>query len=97
MRVFWTEKAIERIGEIAQYIAQDSHLAAERWAEKIIQKVESLSAFPKSGRKVPELNKKEYRELVFGNYRIIYKTSGETMYVLTVRHFKQILPIEEIK
>ena len=72
-------------------------MAAERWAEKIIQKMESLSGFPKSGRKVPELNKKEYRELVFGNYRIIYKMSGEALYVLTVRHFKQILPIEEIK
>ena len=97
MKIFWTDKAIERIGEIAQYIAQDSQMAAERWAEKIIHKVESLSEFPKSGRKVPELNKKEYRELVFGNYRIIYKMSDETMYVLTVRHFKQILPIDEIK
>ncbi len=84
MKVFWTERAIERISEIAQYIAQDSHMAAERWAEKIIQKMESLSEFPKAGRKVPELNKKEYRELVLGN-------------VLTVRHFKQILPIEEIR
>lgn len=72
-------------------------MAAERWAEKIIHKVESLSEFPKSGRKVPELNKKEYRELIFGNYRVIYKMDGETLYVLTVRHFKQILPIEEIK
>jgi plasmid stabilization system protein ParE len=59
--------------------------------------VESLSECPKSGRKVPELNKKEYRELVFGNYRIIYKMRGKTLYVLTVRHFKQILPVEEIR
>jgi len=97
VKILWTERAIERISEIAKYIAYDSPLAAERWAEKIIQKVEALSEFPKSGRKIPELNKKEYRELVFGNYRVIYKTSGETMYVLTVRHFKQILPIEETK
>ncbi|MEO6097242.1 MAG: type II toxin-antitoxin system RelE/ParE family toxin [Fibrobacteria bacterium] len=97
MKIFWTEKAIARISEIAQYIGQDSHLAAERWADKIIGKVEALSEFPKSGRKVPELNKKEYRELIFGNYRIIYKTNGETLYVLTVRHFKQILPVDEVK
>lgn len=97
MKVFWTEKAIGRISEIARYIAQDSPIAAERWAEKIIQKMESLSEFPRSGRRVPELKKKEYRELVFGNYRIIYKMNDENLYVLTVRHFKQVLPLEEIK
>lgn len=97
MKVFWTEKAIERISEIAGYIARDNLSAAERWAEKIIHKMESLSEFPKSGRKVPELDKKEYRELVFGNYRVIYRISGKTLYVLTVRHFKQVLPIEDIK
>jgi plasmid stabilization system protein ParE len=97
VKVFWTEKAIERISEIAKYIAQDNPMAADRWAEKIFFKMESLSGFPKAGRKVPELDKKQYRELVFGNHRIIYRMSGETLYVLTVRHFKQVLPMEEIK
>lgn len=28
---------------------------------------------PEMGRIVPELNKKQFRELLFGNYRIIYR------------------------
>jgi hypothetical protein len=31
-----------------------------------------------------------------GNYRLIYRVRGEEIAVLTVRHFRQVLPIEEV-
>jgi toxin ParE1/3/4 len=40
---------------------------------KIIQPVDQLKAFPKSGRVVPEFNNQKLRELIFKKFRIAYR------------------------
>jgi toxin ParE1/3/4 len=89
--------AIDRVAEIALYIAQDSPNAAQKWIESIFQAVERLEQFPKSGRIVPEILQDDFREIIHGNYRIIYRLQSERVSILIVRHGKQILPINEIK
>ena len=42
------------------------------------------------------MNHKMFREIISGNYRIIYKVEKSKIFILTVRHGKQILPLEEI-
>lgn len=96
MKIVWTDQSIAKLDEIFLYIAMDSPAAAERWIVNLVGKVERLREFPASGRRVPEIPKKEYRELVVGNYRIIYRIARGSVFILTVRHFKQILPVEEI-
>ena len=88
--------AIDRVAEIANYIVKDKPTAAENWVDKIFSKVESLASSPKSGRIVPEINKDQYREIIYGNYRIVYRIEEKRVSVLTVRHGKQLLPVEEI-
>ncbi len=97
MKLIWSPLAIDRVAEISQYIAQDSLNAAQKWVDSIFQAVERLEQFPKSGRIVPEIRQDDFREIIHGNYRIIYKIEGERISILTVRHGKQILPIDEIK
>ncbi len=97
MKLTWSPLAISRVSEIAEYIAKDNPLAAEEWANNIFELVEGLSEFPEIGRTVPEIKNKMFRELISGNYRIIYKYENTQILILTVRHGKQILPIEEIK
>jgi plasmid stabilization system protein ParE len=97
MKLTWSPLAISRVSEIAEYIAKDNLLAAEEWANNIFELVEGLSEFPEIGRTVPEIKNKMFRELISGNYRIIYKYENTQILILTVRHGKQILPIEEIK
>ncbi len=97
MRVLWSPLAIDRVAEIAEYIAADNHGAAENWVNMVFEKVEELKKFPEIGRIVPEINNKSIRELIYGNYRIIYRTEEKRLSVLTVRHGKQILPVDEIK
>ncbi len=97
MKLTWSPLAIERVSEIAEYIAQDKPTAAEKWVDKIFNLVERLSEFPESGRVVPEMNNKMFREIISGNYRIIYKHKKSEILILTVRHGKQILPVEEIR
>ena len=97
MKIIWSPLAIDRTTEIAEYIAQDNPSAAMIWAETLFDKVEILKSSPKSGRVVPESNRDDIRELIYGNYRIIYRVDKKILSVLTVRHGKQILPLEETK
>lgn len=96
MKLVWSPLAVERAGEISDYIATDNQTAAARWLEAIFKKVEHLKLSPQSGRVVPEVGNKEIRELIYGNYRIIYRVESNRVSILTIRHGKQLLPIDEI-
>ncbi len=97
MKLTWSPLAISRVSEIAEYIAKDNPLTAEKWANNIFDLVERLSEFPEIGCSVPEIKNKMFRELISGNYRIIYKYENAQVLILTVRYGKQILPVEDIK
>jgi toxin ParE1/3/4 len=96
MKIIWTPLSIQRIQEIADYIAIDNISAANDWIDSIFKKVDLLKSSPELGRIVPEIMKKEIRELIHGNYGIIYSRSSKQLAILTIRHFKQILPEKEI-
>ena len=96
MRIVWSPLAIDRSSEIADYIARDKPSAAKKWIDTIFSKVEQLKTSPEIGRIVPEINNKQFREIIYGNYRIIYRIEKIQISILTVRHGKQILPIEEV-
>lgn len=96
MKIIWSPLAIDRASEIAEYIAQDKPSAAEKWINTVFSKVERLKSSPEIGRVVPEIKNDQFRELIYGNYRIIYRIEKEQISILTIRHGKQILPIDEI-
>ena len=97
MRIIWSPLAVERAAEIAEYISRDNPTAAEKWIDSVFSKVEQLKSFPESGRIVPEINSKDFRELIYGNYRIVYRLEKIQVSILTIRHGKQILPLDEIQ
>ncbi|MBA4368141.1 MAG: plasmid stabilization protein [Desulfobacterium sp.] len=97
MKIVWSPLAVERASEIVDYIAQDKLLAADQWIHTVFSKVEQLRSNPEIGRIVPEINERQLRELIYGNYRIIYHIETKQISILTIRHGKQILPIDEIK
>jgi len=96
MKIIWSPLAIDRASEIAEYIAQDKPSAAEKWIHTVFSKVEQLKSSPEIGRVVPEIRTDQFRELIYGNYRIIYRIEKKQISILTIRHGKQILPIDEI-
>ena len=63
---------------------------------RILKRVDSLAIFPERGRKVPETNREEVREVFEGEYRLIYRVSSKKIFVLTIRNFKQLLQEEEL-
>jgi toxin ParE1/3/4 len=97
MKIQWAPLAIERIAEIAAYIAEDNPTAAEKWIRDAFARVGQLGKSPQSGRQIPETPRKDIRELVWGNYSIIYRIDSRQVSILTVRHTKQILPMEDLK
>ncbi|MEX1268734.1 MAG: type II toxin-antitoxin system RelE/ParE family toxin [Balneolaceae bacterium] len=64
----------------------DDIATAEKWALKLIEKTDQLIEQPGTGRIVPEYNEPNLRELIFGNYRVIYRIRKEenTIYIQTV-------------
>ncbi|MDT8318094.1 MAG: type II toxin-antitoxin system RelE/ParE family toxin, partial [bacterium] len=72
MKIIWSPLAVGRTAEIAGYIAQDNPSAATKWVATLLDKVQLLKSVPKSGRIVPETHSEDIRELIYGNYRIIY-------------------------
>ncbi|MCG2755033.1 MAG: type II toxin-antitoxin system RelE/ParE family toxin [Desulfobacteraceae bacterium] len=97
MITIWSPLAVDRASEITDYIAQDKPSAAEKWIDIVFSKVEQLKSSPEIGRIVPEINDSRFRELIYGNYRIIYRIETKQISILTIRHGRQILPINEIK
>ena len=96
MKIIWSPLAIDRASEIVDYIYQDKPSAAEKWIDTVFSKVEQLKSSPEIGRIVPEIKNGQFREIIYGNYRIIYRIEKKQISILTIRHGMQILPIKEI-
>ncbi len=86
VKLIWTEFALEDLRLIHEYISLDSELYADRFIEKLLKRVDQLEHFPKSGRVVPEFNSESIRELIEGNYRIVYKISTNQVAIVRVHH-----------
>ena len=97
MKIVWSPLAIDKTSEIAEYISKDKPSVAKNWVNKIFQKVDILKSTPELGRVVPEIERKDIRELIFGNYRIICRIGKTSISILTIRHSKQILPEEALR
>ncbi|MEW6684548.1 MAG: type II toxin-antitoxin system RelE/ParE family toxin [Nitrospirota bacterium] len=91
--IVWTPQAIGDVEAVRAYIARDSAHYAAVVAEQIVEAVGRLSAFPLSGRVVPELGQKTLREIIYGNYRIVYRVTDGTIQVLTVFHASRLFTL----
>ncbi|VAW82349.1 Death on curing protein, Doc toxin [hydrothermal vent metagenome] len=96
MKIIWSPLAVDRVSEIAEYIALDKPPAAKKWVDAVFNSVKRLEQLPESERIIPEIQLENFREIIFGNYRIIYRIDKNQVSILTVRNSTQILPIDEI-
>ena len=56
-----------------------------------------LSHAPLAGRKVPEFSREDIRELIEGNYRIVYQAFSDRLVILTVFEGHALFPMEKVK
>ena len=90
-RIGWSARAIQDVESIAAYIAGDSPAYARTIVRKIVNQTTMLARFPRAGRKVPEFDNENIREVFAYSYRIIYELQGSEVIIASVIHGKRII------
>ncbi|MBF0220414.1 MAG: type II toxin-antitoxin system RelE/ParE family toxin [Gammaproteobacteria bacterium] len=90
-QIIWTEPALLDLNEIAEYIALDNYSAAQNLVTQVFASVARLEEFPESGRKPPELENMEYREIISNPCRIFYRIDKNKIYVIYVMRSERAL------
>jgi len=90
-RVVWSPRALADVESIASYIAFDSPSYANAVVRRIVALTRKLEEFPFSGRKVPEFDNDDLRELIAYSYRIIYRVEASEVTIAVVVHGKRDL------
>ena len=85
-RIVWSRVARDDLQAIVSSIRADSPAYARSFGLRLRQRVTQLEAFPESGRLGPEDSTNTYRELIFGNFRVIYRYDEGTVTIVTIIH-----------
>ena len=83
-RMIWTEPALQDLDQIADYISLDKPQVANRFVQRVFQRVEQLATHPKSGSIPSELNGTPYRQLVIPPVRIFYREQDVTVIIINI-------------
>jgi len=92
MEIIFTDRFLDRVEDYTDYIALDHVPTAIKWARDVFEKCQKLSGQPESGRIVPEFRRAEIREIIHGNYRLVYELKTNQIDMLTIWHTRQMLP-----
>ena len=90
-RIVWSSRAAQDLDSITDYIAADSPAYAGVVLKNILNQTRILARFPQAGRKVPEFDDENIRELVVYSYRIIYRLQNDEALIVAVIHGKRVL------
>ena len=93
MKVYWTPRAIEDLKMIARFITTDDPQVARRFAHKLKRRAETLCKFPNRGRVVLEIGRADVRELIEGNYRLVYRMFEDSVHLLTIFEGHKLLQL----
>ena len=96
-QIRFSPKSVEDIEAIFEYYILINQRAAEEIYSSIILRAETLEEFAERGRMVPELldeGIKKYRELIEGNFRIIYRISENYVEVVRVIDSRQLFDMK---
>ena len=75
------------------YLERNSAVKAAQWFAEIERQIRTISRLPKRCPVIPEADDigVEYRHLVWGNYRTLFRIDGSTVWVVRVLHGAQLL------
>ena len=85
---------------IVEYYYELNKNTAKKYYKNIINKIKNLRDFPKMGKIVPEFEDMfydKYREIIYENFRIIYKIVDETVIVVRIIDGRRLLELELVE
>ena len=92
MQITWTHYATFTLKGHYEYIKKAKGVkSARNWRKKIFDRVEYLKPFPRHGRQETSVlhPNQEFRSILEGNYRIIYKIEDQEVYITHVFNTRQ--------
>ena len=94
-KVNLTQLAQNDLEQIYYYIAADSISNATKFIRELEKKIHSLDTFPERHPLIAEnvFFATDYRHLIYRKYRIIYRISEKTGFILRVIHAAMLLEI----
>ena len=96
-KIYWTRQAREDLRAVRVHIARDAPATASAYVRKLRLSVGRLRQFPFSGEVVPEIGREDLREVLLGNYRIIYRVADRRVDILAVFHSARIFDERDLK
>jgi len=90
-KLIWSPKAISCLENIHKFISKDSVYYASHFVDRIVQIIENIPCFPRSGRMVPEYNDDNIREKIFRKYRIVYRLKESSIEIVAIVHGTRLL------
>ena len=84
--VIWAEPAKTDLKAIHDFIASDSKYYAKKVTQDIIDRTNIIETYPAIGRKVPEIDDENVREIFIYSYRILYEIKSEKIYIIGIIH-----------
>ena len=92
VKVIWTDSAIKDLDDIGEYIAKDSIWYAEITVLELFESVDILENHPYAGVIVPEFEDEFIRQIIRGNYRVVYQIIDEfRIDILTVHNCARLI------
>ena len=93
----WSQRARADLKAIHDYIAKDSPGNAKAVVRDILARAATLPDTPRVGRRVPELDDPEIREVPAHSWRVIYQLRDADLYVLTLVHKRRAPGPEDLR
>jgi plasmid stabilization system protein ParE len=84
--VIWADPAKSDLRAIHDFIASNSKYYAKKVVQDIMDRTNILEEYPMIGRKAPEINDENIREIFAYSYRILYEIKSEKVYVIGIIH-----------
>ena len=84
VRVDWAKPALDDLEGIHNFIARDSKRYARNTIEQLTDAAGRLAKFPQLGQILPEFPDSEYRQIVVGGYRLIYREDSRAGRVIVM-------------
>jgi plasmid stabilization system protein ParE len=87
---------IDLEGIVEHYFALNK-ATASRYYREIVGRIRKLATFPQIGRIVPEFEEEfydKYREIIYENFRIIYRVEGNHAFVLRIVDARRLLSFD---
>jgi plasmid stabilization system protein ParE len=92
VRLRWLAAARDDLHAIARYIRFSDPGAAVAWSGRIHAAARRAADHPHSGRRVPELDRDDVREMIVGRYRVLYRIVDDEVHIFALVHGSRQLP-----